>query len=437
MNILRTILRVGLIILLVVVLVFISVKIFKLIPQAINNLATATVSIGGLTDEKNNIATSAPATISQPAAPTVDGLNGVIIQPENITTTPTPNKVTPSTNASTKPKPVKTTRYVYTTDYVYDNSSYSNTGYTTSYIPTGTNIKLTLSSVGIIDDVTGQFVKTNSFRTTDTISVRFKILNEEARPTGTWNMRVTMPALDINDRVKNMTNLSSIPGESSYTAEARFTGIDMSQGTPVVRIYADPENAIAERNESDNTLYVELRNVQTYNSYNSNNQCYTNPYGQYTCYTNGYNNYNNQCYSQAYGWYNCGSNNYNDSYNNGNPNLMISSVEAGRMVGGTFYQSTTIPYGERVAVRVHVRNTGGYFNTSYTTRLGIQNIGTGYRELTTSNGSLQAGGEQIAYFETSDLIRGNHTFTIYVDSLNNVSETNESDNSQTVGIYVN
>ena len=116
---------------------------------------------------------------------------------------------------------------------------------------------------------------------------------------------------------------------------------------------------------------------------------------------------------------------------------MISSVEVGRMIGGSFYQSTSIPYGERVSVRVRVRNTGGYFNNSWTTRLGVQNIGSGYREFSSSNGPIQAGGEQIVYFDLTDLIRGNQTLSIQLDSYNNVSESNESDNSQTVGIYIN
>lgn len=474
MNILRNILRVGLIILLVILLVFISMKIFNLIPKAINNLASATVSIGGLTDEKtanqavnqtnqSGIDENIPA---QPVAPTANGLNGVVIQPENTTasnstggstgntvtntTTVTPNKVNTTTSKTasktSNPTDLENVRYIYDTDFAsYALPKNTTTSYGTySYIPrtvsTAKNIKLTLTSVGIIDSY-GQFVQTNTFNVNDTVSVKFKILNEEAGSTGTWNLRVTMPAIDVNDRVKNMTNLSSIPGESSYVAEARFTGIDLSRGTPVVQIYADPENSVRETNESDNILSVELRNVRNNYSNNYDSSCYTDSYGNRYC--NNYNGYNNnyyqnqnQCYSHIYGWYNCGGS-YNYDYNNGNANLMISSVEVGRMVGGSFYQSTSIPYGERVAVRVTVRNTGGYFNNSWTTRLGVQNIGTGYREFSSTNGPIQSGGEQIVYFELTDLIRGNQTLDIRLDANNNVYESNESDNTRTVGVYIN
>lgn len=454
MNILRNILRFALIAVLVGLLVFLSIKIFKLIPKAINNLASATVSLGELESEKP--ATSTVPVTTQPTPTTSNGLNGVVIQPTSTDTTPIPTQINQPTTQPTSTTypgyndltPTKTntapeTRYVYPT----------YTRYYVPVVPTKKNLKLTLSSIGIINS-NGQYVVTNSFSSTDTVSVKFKIINEEGAPTGPWSMRVTMPAAGYDDRVKYLTNLSSIPGESSYTAEARFTGVDMSQGNPTVYVQADPENAINESNENDNSLTVRLPLVQApyyptypqYPQYQNNNNCYISN-GYYICpnnsgYNNGYYNddyYNNhygQCYSAAYGYYTC--NNSNTGYNSTSPNLTVSTIETGRMIGGSFYQTTTIPYGERVTLRALVRNTGGYFNNSWSTRLGINNQGTGYRELNSGYQSpISAGGETYAYFDIDNLIRGNQTFTVQADAANNVSEVDENDNSKTVNIYVN
>ncbi len=430
MNILRNILRFGLIAIFVVVLIFLSMKIFNLIPKAINNIASATVSLGSLNEEKPTATSTIP---QQPSPTTADGLNGVILQPSQ---TPTQ----PVASATSTPIPTQINRPVtqpQTPSYqTYQPTTQTRTETRYIYYPaisTAKNIKVTLSSIGIINS-NGQYVITNSFNSNDTVSVRFKIINEEASPTGLWSMRVTMPASDYADKVKILSNLSSIPGESSYTAEARFTGIDMSQSNPTVYIQADPENQISESNESDNTLSVRLPTVQTYypnTYYNSGNTCYLSN-GYYTC----PNVYTDQCYNINYGYYPCNSN--TNTYNSGNPNLIISTIETGRMVGGSFYQSTTIPYGERVTVRALVRNTGGHYTNSWTTRLGIQNQGTGYREQNSSyQPPIQPSGDMYVYFDVDNLIRGNHTMTLQADAQNNVSEVDENDNSKTVNVYIN
>lgn len=450
MNILRNILRFGLIAILVGLLVFLSIKIFKLIPKAINNLASATVSLGELNDETPATTT---VTVQQPAPTTAEGLNGVVIQP-------TPNPINPTTGtASSTPIPTQINQPVAQPTAVPSYPTYqpttptqTATQYTRYYYPaqpTKKNLKLTLSSMGIINS-NGQYVVTNSFNSNDTVSVRFKIINEEGAPTGTYSLRVTMPALEYNDRVKVLTGLTSIPGQSSYTAEARFTGLDMSQGNPTVYIQADPENYVSESNENDNAITVRLPIVQTYYPtpvypsypyYNNNNtNCYISN-GYYICPNNSsndyYNNHYGQCYSASYGYYNCLNSN-NSGSSASSPNLVVSTIETGRMIGGNFYQTTTIPYGERVTVRALVRNTGGYFSSSWATRLGISNQGTGYREQNSGYQSpIQPGSESYVYFDIDNLIRGNQTFTVQADAQNNVSEVDESDNTKVVNIYIN
>lgn len=408
----------------------------------------------------------------------MDGLNGVVIQPTTGNTNGSTgvnntgssvgsiNPTAPAV-APTNINPVKinsgsnATQRPSTPSYSYRDYQYVTPGYTYSYdydygpreeySPAGgRNLKLTLTSTGIIDPSTGQFIKTNTFRTTDTVSVKFKILNEEDTATGPWDLQVVMPAADPNDRVKMLTNLSTIPGESSYAGEARFTGIDLSQGTPIVQITADPNNRIGERNESDNSLTVQLGNIQQNNpgygypisgGYNYGYPCdqYYNSLcnGVPNSYYNGGYTERNMCYNYTVGYYYCNPTTYT-GYNYGNPNLKIHSIEIGRMIGSSFYQTTTFSYGERVIVRARIQNDGGYYSNQWAARLTTNNLGTGYRDFNSGYQSpIQANGDQIVYFELSDLIRGNHTFTVYADSQNNVSEVNENDNTQSATIYVN
>lgn len=444
MEILRTIIRFVIIAIALGILIFLSVSLFRLIPLGIEQLASATVSLGerkSLTSTSTNTDTQRTAT---PAPVTQDGLNGlynpngdIVILDKATTTRTQPNPVAtqPTTPRSTQ------TRTVYYPP-VYQNSGRKN-------------LKVTFNTLGAIRN--GQFVQTTAFTTTDTVSLKFTILNEEDTETGPWAMRVDMPAALGADKTKILNNLNSIPGESSYTGEVRFDGIDMSQGTPVIRITLDIYNQVSEQNESDNTLAIELRNVAN-TSYN--NGCYYN--GSYyntcpsttytTCYYNGTYYYNcingypsgvnnntyNQCWNGSY-YYNCNTG-YDTGYNNGNygtPNLYITSFEVGRIVNGSFYAQTTFNYGERIAIRAYVRNNGGYSTNSWSTRLNVYDSNNYSRDISTGTESpIPANGEKVVTYEIDALTRGNNKLTFYVDSSNNIYESNEGDNTTQINVQV-
>lgn len=379
MNILKTVIRVLLVAICIGLFVFLSITLFKFIPKAINQLASATVSIGGSSKTSTSTsATTTPDRTPTPVPSTAGGLNGVITQPATSTSggdivileKPTPAK-TPTYTAPVYQAPT----------YVYQPVTYSGRK----------NISIQTTSIGIID-ANGRFVSTNSFRTSDTISIHFTILNTEDTPTGPWSMQVDMPAADTADRGKLVSNIASIAGGSSVTAEARFDGIDLSHGTPVVRIYADVNNQVNETNENDNTLTVTLNNVQTDGTY----------------------------------------------YSGGNANLNITSLQTGRMYGGSFSPTTSFNYGESVTLKAIIRNTGGSFGNTWSTRGWFSGSESGYREFTTNGEQpIRAGGEQVMYYTIDNIGRGSNTFNITVDSLNNVYEANEGDNTSSVTAYIN
>ncbi len=404
MEILRTIIRFLVIIIAIAILVFLSITLFKLIPRGINQLASATVSLG----KTETIATTTPTQpVAQPAPVTDNGLNGIYT---------TQGDIVILENAPAK-APVKTVAkpVVKTPTYTYYNP--------TPVLSGRKNLRVSYSTMGVI--LNGQFVARNTFTTEDTISVRFLVLNEQDSPTGSYSMRVEMPAREYDDKVKVLNNLNSIPGGSSYSVEARFSGVDLSQGTPIVRIYLDTENQVAESNESDNTVAVEIKNISnTY--YNNTNYNY---------------NYNNCDYSGNYSYnYNC-NNNYSTGYNNNNsysPNLSIVSLEVGRVINGSFYSQSYVNYGEKLAVRARVRNNGGYFSNSWSSKISLVDSNGYTRDfIPGSDNGLASGSESTILYEIDSLTRGTNRITFMADTSNAVSESNEGDNTQYATVQVN
>ena len=387
-NILRTIIRFAIIVVFLILLVFLSITLFKLIPKGINQLATASLSITGSTP---NATTTLVDRTPQPVATTTNGLNGSIVIAE-----PTQTSGIVQTVGNTTYKPSSSHTYVPPTTY-----------YPVAPRTTGQkNIKVTLIGLGIINKNTGQFISTNTFSTYDMIVVKYRISNDNDTETGLWNMRVEMPSINQGDRVRYANNIN-IPAYSSYNVEARFDGIDTSSN-PVVRIYADIDNVIAETSEADNTLSVLLNSSNNNLNYNYNNN--------YNC-----------------AWYNT---NCNTNYTS-NTNLTVTSIETGKIVSGNFNPQTSFAYGERVTVRVNVRNTGGTFTNSWSTRLNYYDSYGVNRSLTTDNERPINPGDTFAITYTIDnLTRGNTNLNVTVDSNNSLYETNEGDNTISSAVYI-
>lgn len=406
-NILRTIIRFAIILIFLVLLVFLSITLFKLIPIGINQLATSSLSLTNLASDK---ATTTSTTTSQPVATTTGGLNGVITQNlGNLVINEPKPTVTNTSNTVKTP-----TKVVYVEKPVYYPQTTSYPTYVTPRLTGFKNIKSTLIAVGIIDRYSGQFVATNSFNTSDTVSVKYKISNDQDTATGPFSMRVEMPALNANDQIKYINNIN-IPGRSSYDVEARFDGIN-TYNNAVVRIYTDTNNQVIEIDESDNNLFVTLNNVLGGGNYNNctyYNNCYTYPP-------------NNNCYPP----YNTNCNYYSA------PNLTIASVQTGKFINGIFYAQNNFNYGDAVTIKLRVRNTGGSFTNTWSTRTTYYDNNGSFREkVTTGERYLATNEETTLTYTIENITRGNTTFNINIDSNNNVYETNEGDNGTSINIY--
>ncbi len=374
-NTLRTFIRFTIIAIFLILLVFLSITLFKLIPKGINQLATASLSLTGIVDENEKTSTTTGNKINETVTGTSTGLNGVINKNDgNII-------ISESKNKNISPQTQKT---IYKTVY-YPISSNRPSGLK--------NIKVTLTSLGIIDRYTGQFIPTNSFNTNDVVSVKYKITNDQDTDTGLWSMRVEMPAVSSVDRVRYINDIN-LEANTSYNVEARFDGINTTYN-PTVKIYTDINNQVTETNENDNILTVNLNSV-------------------------GY-NYNNYYY---------------DNYRT--PNLNIISVETGKMINNSFTPQTNFVYGDMISLRVRVRNTGGDFSNTWSTRTNFyDNLGSNKTIVTDNERPIRSGEDAVLIIQTNQTInRGNIYFNINIDSNNTVYESNENDNYSNISTYI-
>ncbi len=190
-----TVLRVLVVGGILAILIFLSIGIVRVIPRAINALASASVSLGSLFDFKSDTATSTP--------------NGF-----TITSTSTPSDITMSPATTT----VATSTPVHTTTPPSTNYTPANS---TAVVGTP-DIAVTIISRGILDHTTGQYIETNNFTTSDTVVVKFKIENRGNGPTGMWNLRVTMPSTNSVDQSRAVNGNGSMPAGTAIVGQVVF-----------------------------------------------------------------------------------------------------------------------------------------------------------------------------------------------------------------------
>ena len=107
------------------------------------------------------------------------------------------------------------------------------------------------------------------------------------------------------------------------------------------------------------------------------------------------------------------------------------------MVNNEFSSQTNFVYGDRVALKVRVRNTGGSFSQTWSTRATYSDTTGSNRYVTIDNErGMNNGEERVLIIQTnSTLNRGTTLFNVSVDSNNTIYETNEGDNNASVNIY--
>ncbi|MES3005945.1 MAG: CARDB domain-containing protein [Patescibacteria group bacterium] len=352
-NVLRVLVIGGII----AILIFLSIGIVRIIPRALNALASASVSISSLF--KNDVATS-----------TVPTGSGFVVSTTTAPSQPSYHNAS-STNGSITIQPATST-----------NQAFTSGGY--NYNPSNTvggnpDLAVTITSRGVIDRNSGQYIETNNFNTNDTVIVKFKIENRGTSGTGPWNLRVNMPANNNIDRIRDSNGNGSLPPGTAVTGQAIFDQPIAGTNT-VFSIAAEPQTSVVELDQANNiaTTYFNV-----------------------------------------------------SGYNNGGINTGYQSDISGQIIAigildgnNNFVATTNLHTYDRVAIKFRVSNTGSVATPTWNFRINFSN-GQSY----TSNESSLAGNTSLTYIVgLQNIQQGYNTANIYLDSGNNIVESNEGNN---------
>ncbi|HEY1037376.1 MAG TPA: CARDB domain-containing protein [Candidatus Paceibacterota bacterium] len=397
----KNVIRVIIIIAILLILVFLSVGIVRIVPRVLSSLASATVSIGSIFSGDN--ATTTPSGSDQGTTIVPNG-NGFVIV--GSTSTPSRSTSTPSIIDILKAKPTDSGKnYIPAPGSPVRNP---NTG-TVTRPSTGTassqscvngrtsDLAISIISKGVINKTTGQFVETNTFTTGDTVSVRFRADNRGTCATGPWNLKVQMPSQNAADQVRDVTNIGALPAGSSVTGQANFDN---------PRI----DNAVIALSATD------LSGRDT--------------------------DLGNNTASQALTVVNAGPGTNPGTVpvsGDGRADLAVRILQVGTLDAyNRFiprgYGQGTYRVGERVAVQFEVINQGRTASGPWTFRA---DLGQGGQYQNQQYEASIATGAKTTYTIGYDATAtGMNTITVYIDSLSQVNEYNESNNTASVGINV-
>lgn len=452
----KTLLRVIVIGAILLILVFLSIGIVKIVPKALSSLASATVSIGSIFDGGENATSTnngANGTSNGTVIPNGNGFIVVSSSTQNGTGTTTGNspwtaggtngKATTSLLDLITPKfgTYPTNNYVPTPAGQPTNKeileaekkalaeknggAYTNTGSTgnTQYASNASracvageqpDLAVSILSRGIISKTTGQYIETNNFTTSDTVSIKFKVENRGLCNTGSWNFRAEMPSNNATDQLRTVSNAGAIPAGRAVTGQANF---DSPRAGSSNVVFTVTDNSGRDGNTSNNTATSALVVTNNGTSGNGNN----------------------------------GGNGGVITTGDGRADLSVRILQTGilsynnQFVPASTVNGTTGAFGgnfrtgDRVAVQFEITNQGRSASGMWNFRAEL--TGNGYPAKSYNNpqyeASIPAGGRAVYTIAFDNIQIGSNTITIFLDNLNQVNEFNEGNNIGSVGFNVN
>lgn len=449
----KTLLRVIVIGAILLILVFLSIGIVKIVPKALSSLASATVSIGSIFDGGEN-ATSTNSTNTDSNSGTVvpNGNGFIVVSSSTQSGTGTSTGDSPWTAGGTNGKATTslldlitpkfgtypTNNYVPTPAgqptnkeileaekkaiaeknggaYTNTNST-GNTQYASRACVAGEQPDLAVSilSRGIISKTTGQYIETNNFTTSDTVSIKFKVENRGLCNTGSWNFKAEMPSNNATDQLRTVSNAGAIPAGRAVTGQANF---DSPRSGSSNVVFTVTDNNGRDGNTSNNIATSAL--VVTNNGTGGNG--------------------------------NTGGNGGVTQNGDGRADLSVRILQTGilsynnQFVPASTVNGTTGAFGgnfrtsDRVAVQFEITNQGRSASGMWNFRAEL--TGNGFPSKNYNNpqyeSSIPAGGRAVYTIAFDNMQIGSNTITIFLDHLNQVNEFNEGNNIGSVGFNVN
>jgi hypothetical protein len=217
-------------------------------------------------------------------------------------------------------------------------------------------------------------------------TLAFDVYNVGTQTSGSWNFSYT-DAENPSRVIQSPYQSSLAPGQGLLTT-VNFDG--QSNNSQLINIAIDPYNSISESNESNNTAYVNIHADK-----NSN------------------------------------SNNYNS---NDNADLVIDSIEVGRMSGSRFVRDNQIDNNDTAAVRFVVINEGG--ESTGTWKYEITNTPNDDDYTSGRQSTLRPGEETTIVAEFDGIDSGIYNMKIKIDSNDDVDEERENNNTETKKLEV-
>ena len=361
----HTVLRVLVVGGIIAILIFLSIGIVRVIPRAVNALASASVSIGSIFKSSYN-GTSTPASNNSN--------NGFYVTGTTTATTPYVAHTEVTSTASTTEQ----------NNTPYSPTPYSPTPTHNTVLNGPSDIAVTIISRGVRDQATGQYVETNTFTTSDTVVVKFKVENRGTGPTGAWNLHVTMPSTNVADQTRTVNGNRSLPAGSTVIGQAVFDSPAYGSNS-AVNIAVEQTQKI-DTDPSNNTATSIL-------SVSGNN--------------GGNINYPGNTGTQA--------------------DLSGTIMQLGILDNANNFVPTSIFHSnDRIAVQFKVINTGSNASGSWSFR--IEMTGNPLKTYTSNEQSVPGNSTLTYIVGVSNPQIGYNNLAIILDSGNNVSESNEGNN---------
>lgn len=441
----KTLLRVIVIGAILLILVFLSIGIVKIVPKALSSLASATVSIGSIFDGGENATSTNNGANGNSNGTVIPNGNGFIVVSSSTQNETNPNGTgSNSGNATTSlldlitPKfgTYPSNNYVPTpagqptnkeileaekkalaaknagTSGSNNTGAYTNTSNASRACVAGEQPDLAISilSRGIISKTTGQYIETNNFTTSDTVSIKFKVENRGLCNTGSWNFKAEMPSNNATDQLRTVSNAGAIPAGRAVTGQANF---DSPRAGSSNVVFTVTDNSGRDGNTSNNVVTSALVVTNTGTGTGGNGGVITTGDGRadlsVRILQTGILSYNNQF------------------------------VPASTVNGTTGAYGGNFRTGDRVAVQFEITNQGRSASGMWNFRAEL--TGNGYPSKNYENpqyeSSIPAGGRAVYTIAFDNIQIGSNTITIFLDHLNQVNEFNEGNNIGSVGFNVN
>lgn len=441
----KTLLRVIVIGAILLILVFLSIGIVKIVPKALSSLASATVSIGSIFDGGENATSTNNGANGNSNGTVIPNGNGFIVVSSSTQNGTNPNGTgSNSGNATTSlldlitPKfgTYPSNNYVPTpagqptnkeileaekkalaaknagTSGSNNTGAYTNTSNASRTCVAGEQPDLAISilSRGIISKTTGQYIETNNFTTSDTVSIKFKVENRGLCNTGSWNFKAEMPSNNATDQLRTVSNAGAIPAGRAVTGQANF---DSPRAGSSNVVFTVTDNSGRDGNTSNNVVTSALVVTNTGTGTGGNGGVITTGDGRadlsVRILQTGILAYNNQF------------------------------VPASTVNGTTGVYGGNFRTGDRVAVQFEITNQGRSASGMWNFRAEL--TGNGYPSKNYENpqyeSSIPAGGRAVYTIAFDNIQIGSNTITIFLDHLNQVNEFNEGNNIGSVGFNVN